>query len=70
LGEMNASQLKETTMDPKSRSLIRINIEDPLVVERRVSILMGKDSSLRKKWVEENVDFTLKDPFMKEITNG
>ncbi len=70
LGEMNASQLKETTMDPKTRTLIRINIEDPLVVERRVSILMGKDASLRKKWVEENVDFTLKDPFIKEITHG
>jgi topoisomerase-4 subunit B len=70
LGEMNASQLKETTMDPKSRTLIRINIEDPLVVERRVSILMGKDASLRKKWVEENVDFTLKDPFIKEINHG
>jgi len=70
LGEMNASQLKETTMDPKTRTLIRINIEDPLVVERRVSILMGKDASLRKKWVEENVDFTLKDELVKEITNG
>jgi topoisomerase-4 subunit B len=58
LGEMNASQLKETTMDPKSRSLIKINIEDPLVVERRVTILMGKDASIRRKWVEENVDFT------------
>ncbi len=70
LGEMNASQLKETTMDPKTRTLIRINIEDPLVVERRVSILMGKDASLRKKWVEENVDFSLKDPFVKEIVHG
>lgn len=70
LGEMNASQLKETTMDPKTRTLIRINIEDPLVVERRVSILMGKDASLRKKWVEENVDFTLKDPFVKEVNHG
>jgi len=70
LGEMNANQLKETTMDPSTRTLIRISIEDPLVVERRVSILMGKDASLRKKWVEENVDFTLKDPFIKEITSG
>jgi topoisomerase-4 subunit B len=70
LGEMNANQLKETTMDPKTRTLIRINIEDPLVVEQRVSILMGKDSSKRKKWVEENVDFTLKDPFVKEIVHG
>lgn len=58
LGEMNATQLKETTMDPKTRTLIKVRIEDPLIVERRVAILMGKDASVRRKWVEENVDFT------------
>jgi topoisomerase-4 subunit B len=61
LGEMNASQLKETTMDPKTRTLIRVHIEDPLVVERRVGVLMGKDASIRRKWVEENVDFSMKE---------
>jgi topoisomerase-4 subunit B len=61
LGEMNANQLKETTMDPSSRTLIQVNIEDPLVVERRVGILMGKDTSIRRQWVEENVDFSLQD---------
>ncbi len=61
LGEMNASQLKETTMDPSSRTLIRVNIEDPLIVERRVGILMGKDPSMRRKWVEENIDFTIRE---------
>jgi topoisomerase IV subunit B len=66
LGEMNASQLKETTMDPSTRTLIRVSIEDPLIVERRVGILMGKDTSIRKKWVQENVDFTIRDPFVKE----
>jgi topoisomerase-4 subunit B len=65
LGEMNASQLKETTMDPKSRTLIRVNIEDPLIVERRVGILMGKDASVRRKWVEENIDFTIREPLGK-----
>lgn len=67
LGEMNASQLKETTMDPKTRSLIRVKIDDPLVVERRIGVLMGKDASVRKKWVQENVDFTIKDNLVAEV---
>ena len=63
LGEMDASQLWETTMNPKNRLLVRIRIDDPLLVESRVAILMGKDASVRKKWVEENVDFNKKDNF-------
>jgi len=67
LGEMDAVQLKETTMDPKSRLLIQVDIEDPFLVERRVNVLMGKDTSLRKKWVEDNVDFNEVDTFIKEV---
>ena len=67
LGEMDAIQLKETTMDPKSRLLIRVDIEDPLLADSRVSVLMGKDTSSRKKWVEENVNFYEIDTFMKEV---
>jgi topoisomerase-4 subunit B len=70
LGEMNASQLKETTMDPKSRTLIRVNIEDPLIVERRVGILMGKDPSVRRKWFEENIDFTIREVAGKVTADG
>jgi topoisomerase-4 subunit B len=70
LGEMNASQLKETTMDPKFRTLIRVNIEDPLIVERRVGILMGKDPSVRRKWVEENIDFTIREAVGKVTEDG
>ncbi len=70
LGEMNASQLWDTTMNPKTRRLLRVSIEDPFVVERRISILMGKDVNARRKWVEENVDFSLKDDFDKEAING
>ena len=61
LGEMNASQLKETTMDPVTRTLIQVTIDDPLIVERRVGILMGKDTVVRRKWVEENVDFSIQE---------
>ena len=67
LGEMDAIQLKETTMDPKSRLLIRVDIEDPLLADSRVSVLMGKDTGARKKWVEENVNFNEIDTFMKEV---
>ena len=66
LGEMDAIQLKETTMDPKTRLLIQVDINDPFLVEKRVNVLMGKDASLRRKWVEENVDFTNVDTFLKE----
>ena len=67
LGEMDAIQLKETTMDPATRLLIQVDIEDPFIVEKRVAVLMGKDTSIRKKWVEENVDFNKIDTFMKEV---
>lgn len=67
LGEMSAEQLWDTTMNPKTRTLIRVNIEDPLLVEYRVGVLMGKDTDVRKKWVEENVDFNVDDEFMKEV---
>ncbi len=67
LGEMDAVQLKETTMDPKTRLLIQVDIEDPLLADSRVATLMGKDTSLRKKWVEENVNFNEVDTFLKEV---
>ncbi|MCD8195379.1 MAG: type IIA DNA topoisomerase subunit B [Coprobacillus sp.] len=70
LGEMNDIELKETTMDPKSRKLIQVDIEDAFLVEKRVRILMGDDPKLRKDWVEENVDFNEEDSFIKEVTNG
>lgn len=67
LGEMNSIQLKETTMNIKTRKLVQIDIEDPFLVEKRVGILMGNDTQIRRKWVEENVDFNEIDTFIKEI---
>ncbi|MDD6879012.1 MAG: DNA topoisomerase IV subunit B [bacterium] len=63
LGEMNADQLAETTMNPETRSLIRVNIEDASLVEKRVSVLMGDSVEPRKEWIEENVEFSLEDDF-------
>ena len=64
---MNAEQLKATTMDPRHRLLVQVNIEDPLFVEKQVAILMGRDTSVRRKWVEENVDFAKVDSFIEEV---
>ena len=63
LGEMNADQLCETTMKPGSRTLIRVNIEDAQLAEKRVSVLMGDDVTPRKEWIDENVEFSLEDDY-------
>nr|WP_051237851.1 DNA topoisomerase IV subunit B [Lacticigenium naphthae] len=59
LGEMNADQLWDTTMNPESRTLIRVTIDDVAQAERRVSVLMGSKVEPRRKWIESHVEFTL-----------
>lgn len=63
LGEMDATQLWETTMDPNKRSLFKVKITDVALAEKRVSILMGDNVEPRKEWIEENVDFSLEDNY-------
>ncbi len=70
LGEMNAEQLAETTMNPGTRTLIRVTIEDAALVEKRVSVLMGDAVEPRKEWIEQNVIFSLEDDFeIKKATS-
>ena len=61
LGEMNADQLWETTMNPETRTLIRVVIDDKAQAERRVSTLMGNKVDPRRKWIESHVEFSLED---------
>ncbi len=65
LGEMNAEELYETTMDPANRRLLRVNLTDAAVAEKRIHLLMGDQVEPRKEWINENVDFTLEDDFRK-----
>jgi topoisomerase-4 subunit B len=63
LGEMNAEELWDTTMNPETRSLIRVNIYDAALAEKRVNVLMGDKVEPRKEWIEENIIFTMEDDY-------
>lgn len=63
LGEMNPEQLWETTMNPQTRTLIRVNINDAALAQKRVEVLMGDKVEPRKEWIDENVEFTLEDDY-------
>ena len=57
LGEMDPGQLWETTMNPATRTLVRVTIEDATSAERQVTVLMGSRAELRKTWITRNVRF-------------
>ncbi len=65
LGEMDADELYETTMNPENRRLLRVTLNDAAIAEKRIHILMGDEVAPRKEWINENVDFTLEDDFRK-----
>lgn len=63
LGEMNATQLWDTTMNPEFRTLLCVTIENAMMAEKRVTELMGDKAELRRNWIEDNVVFTLEDDY-------
>lgn len=69
LGEMNYSQLGQTTMDPKNRKLLKVCITDDEDATDKIKLFLGRDSDRRKDWIENNIDFTQTDAFTKEVEN-
>ena len=65
LGEMDPSQLWETTMNPETRTLMQVTIEDAAEAERLITVLMGDEVGERKKYIFENADFNKEDKFAK-----
>ncbi|MGM9969312.1 MAG: DNA topoisomerase IV subunit B [Anaeroplasma sp.] len=61
LGEMNAEQLWETTMNPETRTLVQVQIDDLAEAESQIEVLMGSDSLRRRDWLENHVSFTLEE---------
>ena len=69
LGEMNAGELWETTMNPENRTLIQVNIDDYAASDKRIETLMGDKVEPRREWIESYVDFEMTDDFDIEKGN-
>ena len=67
LGEMNDDQLWETTLNPKTRTLTRVTVEDAAEADEMISLLMGNNADRRKEFINENANFNKVDAFQSKL---
>lgn len=70
LGEMNPEQLWETTMNPKTRVLMQVSIDDKVLNERLISTLMGEGAQERKAYILEYANFNKEDTYFDKVNNA
>jgi DNA gyrase/topoisomerase IV subunit B len=63
LGEMNAEQLWETTMNPKTRTLVKVNLDDAKEAAKMINTFMNDDSQTRKNYIFKHANFNKIDEF-------
>ncbi|MCV3743272.1 type IIA DNA topoisomerase subunit B [Ureaplasma sp. ES3154-GEN] len=69
LGEMNADQLYNTTMNPERRVMWQVSIQDYLAVHQQINTLMGENTEIRKQWIDANIDFSNDEEIIQEEGN-
>lgn len=68
LGEMSEKQLKDTTLDPAKRSIIRVGVEDAVLADKEITLWMGDDIGPRKDYINKYANFNRIDEFGNKIT--
>ena len=67
LGEMDPEQLWDTTMNPATRSLMQVTVEDAAEAEKMITVLMGDQIEDRKRYIQTHANFNKEDSFIKEV---
>lgn len=67
LGEMDYDQLRDTTLDPAKRSIIRVGVEDAVMADKEISLWMGDDIGPRKDYINKYANFNRIDSFDKDV---
>ena len=67
LGEMNPDQLWDTTMNPETRQLIQVTLDDAAAAEKMISVLMGSNIEARKNYINQHANFNKTDKFADMI---